>query len=90
VTSGAWVNDGVWPMDNASGVFHIFTISQVLTAVPEPSTLLMASTAIIAVGAFWRSARRRDEVLHFTINCGVWLARSGDCRPLVAVLPKAG
>ena len=29
-------------------------------------------------------------VVHFTINCVVWLARSGDCRPLVAALFEAG
>ena len=32
----------------------------------------------------------RSLMLHFTINCVVWLARYGDCRPLVAGLPEAG
>lgn len=57
---GTWVNDGSWPADNTSGVFHVYGISQVLTAVPEPSTLLMASMAIIAGCACGWFRRRRN------------------------------
>jgi hypothetical protein len=61
VTNGNWISNGVWPSDTTSGVFHIFAISQVLTAVPEPSALLMASTAIVAVGACCRRSWRRGQ-----------------------------
>jgi hypothetical protein len=61
VTNGNWVNNGVWPTDNASGVFHMFAISQVLTAVPEPSSLALAGTAAIGVGAFVWCRKRRDQ-----------------------------
>ncbi len=58
-TSGNWVNDGVWPSDTTSGVFHMFGISQPLTAVPEPSSLWMAGQAIFTVAAFgWSRSRR--------------------------------
>ncbi len=60
-TDGTWVNNGVWPSDSTSGVFHVYGISQVLTAVPEPSTLWMAGPAILAFAAFGRSRSRRDH-----------------------------
>ncbi len=62
VTNGNWVNDGVWPSDTNFGVFHMYGISEPLTAaVPEPSTLWMAGPAIVAVAAFGWSRRRRDH-----------------------------
>ncbi len=61
VTNGAWVNDGVWPSDTNSGVFHMYGISQVLTAVPEPSSLALAGTAVIGVSAFVSCRKRRDQ-----------------------------
>jgi hypothetical protein len=61
VTNGTWVNNGVWPSDNTSGVFHMYGISQVLTAVPEPSSLALAGTAEIGVVAFVSCRRRRDQ-----------------------------
>ncbi|HZW30058.1 MAG TPA: PEP-CTERM sorting domain-containing protein [Isosphaeraceae bacterium] len=58
-TTAAWVNDGSWPSDTTSGVFPIYGISQVLTAVPEPSTLWMAGPALLAVAALcWSRSRR--------------------------------
>ncbi len=48
-TNGTWVNNGVWPSDNSSGVFHMYGISQVLTAVPEPSGIWLAGTGVLGV-----------------------------------------
>jgi hypothetical protein len=60
-TNGTWVNNGVWPFASASGVFHMYGISQVLTAVPEPSSFVLAGTAVIGVGAVVWCRRRRDR-----------------------------
>jgi hypothetical protein len=51
----------VWPSASTTGVFHLFGISQVLTAVPEPSTLWMAGPALLAVAAFGWSRSRGDH-----------------------------
>ena len=64
VTDEYWVNNGTWPIDSSSGVFHMFGISQVLTAVPEPSTLVLGGTAAIGVSAFvWSHSRRQRRRL---------------------------
>jgi hypothetical protein len=69
-TNGTWVNNGVWPVDNTSGVFHIYGISETLTAVPEPSTLGMAGTAVLAVVGFgWRRGRR-DHLKEGNVETG--------------------
>jgi len=60
-TNGTWVNQGVWPSATTTGVFHLFAISQVLTAVPEPSILWMAGPALLAVAASDWSGSRRDH-----------------------------
>jgi PEP-CTERM motif len=60
-TDGTWVNNGVWPSDNSFGAFHMYGISQVLTAVPEPSSLALAGTAAIGVSAFVWCRKRRDQ-----------------------------
>ena len=61
MTNGNWVDDGVWPSDTTSGVFHMYGISQVLTVVPEPSSLVLAGTAAIGVSAivWWRKRGNR-------------------------------
>ncbi len=61
VTNGNWVNDVVWPIDSSSGVFHMYGISQVLTAVPEPSSLALAGTAAIGVSAFVSCRKRTAQ-----------------------------
>jgi hypothetical protein len=60
-TDGTWVNNGVWPSDNTSGIFHMFGISQPLTAVPEPSSLVLAGTAMLGASAIVWSRKRRDR-----------------------------
>jgi hypothetical protein len=60
-TDGYWVNNGVWPSNNACGVFHMFGISQVLTAVPEPSSLVLAGTAAIGLSTFVWCRKRREQ-----------------------------
>ncbi len=63
-TDGTWINDGVWPADYTSGVFHMYGISQVLVAsVPEPSTLIMAVTALFA-GSSIAWSRRCSQQRH--------------------------
>jgi hypothetical protein len=63
MTNGTWVKNGVWPSGTTSGVFHMFGISQVLVAasVPEPSTLMMALTAISAGSAIAWSRRNAQR-----------------------------
>jgi hypothetical protein len=59
--SPAWVNE---QLAGASATFSMYGISQVLyavSAVPEPSTLLMAGMAISAGCALGWSRRRRDQ-----------------------------
>jgi hypothetical protein len=60
-TDGTWISNGSVPSDSFSGVFHVYGISQVLTAVPEPSGLVLAGTAAITVGALVWSRKRRDQ-----------------------------
>ncbi len=60
-TGGGWVNDGVWPSESTFGVFHIFGISQVLTAVPEPSSLWLAVIGGLGVSARCWSRKRRVQ-----------------------------
>jgi hypothetical protein len=59
---GTWISNGTWPIDNSSGVFHVYGISQVLTAVPEPSSLALAGTAAIGVSAFVWCRKRTDRL----------------------------
>jgi LPXTG-motif cell wall-anchored protein len=61
VTNGPWVNDVVWPSDTTSGIFHMYGISQVLTVVPEPSSFVLAGTALIGVSAWVWRRKRRDQ-----------------------------
>src|SRR5262249_35813387 len=61
-TDGTWVNNGVWPSDTTSGVFHMYGISQVLTAVPEPSTLTLSIIAAMMLAGYgWRHRQRADR-----------------------------
>jgi hypothetical protein len=62
-TNGTWVNNGAFS-STTSGVFHMYGISQVLTAVPEPSSFVMAGTAIIAISMFGWSRKSGDQRRH--------------------------
>jgi hypothetical protein len=60
--SSQWVS---WSIATSTDTFRMYGVSQVLTAssaVPEPSTLLMAGTALVFVIAFERSRKRRQLI----------------------------
>ncbi len=65
-TSGLWVDTGEAGNPSDSSTFQMYGISQVLTvgaapAVPEPSSLVMAGTAILGVSALGWYRKRRDQ-----------------------------